>query len=146
MFSCCRANPKKSKKSNENKTSETIEDVNTATNDNKQLIIPTITIENGKTTTTEDTNNTTNSMNVDIEVNANKIDEIVESATNDMVDGGGSSLLPPLQNLTTTATGMTRLEETVTDTETITNGVTTSKDIVATAAVTKDVNGIVIIV
>lgn len=146
MFSCCRANPKKSKKSNENKTSETIEDVNTATNDNKQLIIPTITIENGKTTTTEDTKNTTNSMNVDIEVNANKIDEIVESASNDMVDGGGSSPLPPLQNLTTTATGMTRLEETVTDTETITNGVTTSKDIVATAAVTKDVNGIVIIV
>ncbi|XP_075153743.1 adenylyl cyclase-associated protein 1 isoform X2 [Haematobia irritans] len=79
MFSCCRANPKKSKKSNEitgdNQTDEDIKN-NTTSNENKNLIIPTITIENGKTTT-DDLKATTNSIaNTDInndKVNGNDI-------------------------------------------------------------------------
>lgn len=62
MFSCCRANPKVSKKSNKQKDNETNivneeqNDINqeksdTTKSDNKTLIIPTITVENGKTVT-----------------------------------------------------------------------------------------------
>lgn len=58
MFSCCRANPKSSKKSKKQTDIETIaneeqneinqQNSDTSKNDNKNLIIPTITIENGK--------------------------------------------------------------------------------------------------
>ncbi|XP_037816486.1 adenylyl cyclase-associated protein 1 isoform X2 [Lucilia sericata] len=63
MFSCCRANPKSSKKSKklneDNAKEQEISQQNDAStkSDNKKLIIPTITIENGKTTTDSVTNN-----------------------------------------------------------------------------------------
>lgn len=58
MFSCCRANPKSSKKSKKQTDIETIakeeqneinqQNTDTSKNCNKNLVIPTITIENGK--------------------------------------------------------------------------------------------------
>lgn len=63
MFSCCRANPKNSKKSKklneDNGKEQEISQQNDAStkSDNKKLIIPTITIENGKTSTDNVSNN-----------------------------------------------------------------------------------------
>lgn len=83
MFSCCRANTKnskKSKKSNEDSNGQNTEQ-ETTKNDNKNRIIPTITIENGKTAADNNLNNELNANNVkDEELNENVITETNEES------------------------------------------------------------------
>ncbi|KAM7352016.1 adenylyl cyclase-associated protein 1 [Cochliomyia hominivorax] len=89
MFSCCRANPKNSKKSkkvNEENAKESQQQQQennqqkdaSNKNDNKKLIIPTITIENGKTTT-DNLNNEQTTTVQEHNVNNKTIDESVKN-------------------------------------------------------------------
>lgn len=92
MFSCCRANPKNSKKSkklNEDSTTNSKDDQITEPNDisstndnNKKLIIPTITIENGKTVTTDNCSNNEFIDGNNVEESVNKIIEKISENEN----------------------------------------------------------------
>lgn len=139
MFSCCRANPKKSKHIiedvSDNKKVKEIENVTTTTsNDNKKLIIPTITIENGKTidetnTTTTTTNNTTTSEKLINGVNKipNNESILVASTENITKETSEEESLAETETVTVTATVIaettTNLKE---DSEPSANGITTA--------------------
>lgn len=136
MFSCCRANPKKSKHIiedvSDNKKVKEIENVTTS-NDNKKLIIPTITIENGKTidetNTTTTTNNTTTSEKLINGVNKipNNESILVASTENITKETSEEESLAETETVTVTATVIaettTNLKE---DSEPSANGITTA--------------------
>ncbi|XP_013107816.2 uncharacterized protein LOC106087344 isoform X1 [Stomoxys calcitrans] len=148
MFSCCRANPKKSKKSNEinggdNKDAEqnTNEEITNKTNENKTLIIPTITIENGKATTTDDTKATTNSItnSQNPEVNGNNI--VNGNSQNDSKNDDKIEIGKEETEVVVSKNSEIKIEQSLAQTETVTETAIDieSKDKTAEATGPKDV-------
>lgn len=141
MFSCCRANSKnskKSKKSNEDNAKEhqkqkEISQQNDASSksENKKLIIPTITIENGKTTTD-------NVFNYEQDNGNNKLEECLNNETDKLSE----------QITTTTVETETKsksLEETETNKvqSTTTTSTIEAETTVADSTGTAEINGII---
>ncbi|KNC31171.1 hypothetical protein FF38_14273 [Lucilia cuprina] len=124
MFSCCRANPKSSKKSKklneDNAKEQEISQQNDAStkSDNKKLIIPTITIENGKTTTDSVINNEQKQTQQQQQPQENGNATTVERVNNEIDKLN--------ENITTTTIATEAIEKSLKETENINVQTTTT--------------------